>query len=148
MEEEDNSVEADLRGNTLRVYWYMLQSPRPVGVREAQRDLGMSSPSVASHHLNKLIDMGLAQKNPESLYELVEVVKVGILKDFIRFRGMLLPRYFFVAVFFTTVAGAYLLSWFFISVGLFDRVITCIVLLVGIIFGWLETYRLWKLRYH
>ncbi|TFG10234.1 hypothetical protein EU538_02600 [Candidatus Thorarchaeota archaeon] len=148
MEDKDDSVEADLRGNTLRVYWYMLQSGEPVGVREVQRDLGMSSPSVASHHLNKIIDMGLAQKNSESLYGLIEIVKVGILKDFIRFRGTLLPRYFFVAVFFTTIAGAYLLSWLFIPIGLFDRVIASIVLLAGIIFGWLETYRLWQLRYH
>ncbi len=148
MQEKEDSVEVDLRGNTLRVYWYMLQNSKPVGVREVQRDLGMSSPSVASHHLNKIIDMGLAEKNVESLYELVEFVKVGILRDFIRFRGTLLPRYFFIGVFFTTVGAAYFLSLFSIPVGLFDRMIASTVIFAGIIFSWLETYRLWRLRYH
>lgn len=92
--------------------------------------------------------MGLAEKNAESLYELVEFVKVGILRDFIRFRGTLLPRYFFVGVFFTTVAAAYFLSSFSIPIGVFDRMIASVVILAGIIFSWLETYRLWQLRYH
>jgi len=52
-----------LKGKTLKVYWYMLQQPsRSVGVREIQRALRFSSPSVALHHLEKLEDLGLVQK--------------------------------------------------------------------------------------
>ena len=40
-------LEPELRGNTLRVYWYMLQQGKSVGVREVQRAISMSSPSVA-----------------------------------------------------------------------------------------------------
>ena len=63
--EETNTtvLESMLKGKTLKVYWYMLQQPnRSVGVREIQRALRFSSPSVALHHLEKLEDLGLVQK--------------------------------------------------------------------------------------
>ena len=52
-----------LRGRTLRAYLFILKSPKPVGVRELQRSLGLSSPSVAYHHLDKLIRLGLIEKD-------------------------------------------------------------------------------------
>ncbi|MHA1905387.1 MAG: ArsR family transcriptional regulator, partial [Candidatus Thorarchaeota archaeon] len=94
-------LEAELRGNTLRVYWYMIQQSVPVGVREIQRALGMSSPSVASHHLSKLLDLELIDKRFDNSYELKRIIKVGVLRNFVGYRGVLLPRYAFVAFFFT-----------------------------------------------
>ena len=44
-------VDAELKGNTLRVYIYALKKRR-VGVREVQRALLMSKPSLAQYHLN------------------------------------------------------------------------------------------------
>ena len=79
-EKEPIELESDLRGNTLRVYWYMLQKGEAVGVREVQRALGMSSPSVASHHLSKLADMELVEKRFDNSYELVKIVKVGSMR--------------------------------------------------------------------
>ncbi len=101
------SIESELRGNTLRVYWYMLTQGESVGVREVQRALDMSSPSVASHHLSKLINMDLVEQLSDNTYNVKQVVKVGILRNFIEFRGMFLPRYTFVAMFFTSYIIAY-----------------------------------------
>ena len=42
-----------LRGKTLEVYRYLLKSKNPVGIREVQRSLDLSTPSLASYHLNK-----------------------------------------------------------------------------------------------
>ncbi|HYR04427.1 MAG TPA: hypothetical protein VEO75_03480, partial [Nitrososphaerales archaeon] len=47
-------IEYELRGKTLKVYMYILKQGKPVGVREVQRELGFSSPSVAYHHIEKL----------------------------------------------------------------------------------------------
>lgn len=138
-------IESDLRGNTLRVYWYMLQKGEEVGVREVQRQLNMSSPSVASHHLSKLVDMDLVEKNAGS-YELCRIIKVGVLKEFISYRGVLLPRYAFVAFFFTAYTFAYSLIALFSPISVFDRYIAIGVGLLGAAFGWFETYRLWKLK--
>ncbi|MHA2262129.1 MAG: LexA family protein [Candidatus Thorarchaeota archaeon] len=69
-ESSDSShLEAELRGNTLRVYWYMIQQGEPVGVREIQRALGMSSPSVANHHLSRLLDLELIDKRLDNSYD-------------------------------------------------------------------------------
>ncbi|MHA2240157.1 MAG: hypothetical protein ACXACE_01000 [Candidatus Thorarchaeota archaeon] len=137
-------LEAELRGNTLRVYWYMIQQSVPVGVREIQRALGMSSPSVASHHLSKLLDLELIDKRFDNSYELKRIIKVGVLRNFVGYRGVLLPRYAFVAFFFT--AFTYSIIALFIPIGLFDRLIAIAVGLVGSIFAWFETYRLWRLK--
>ena len=54
---EEEKIESELKGNTLRVYWMLLQSQSAgVGVREVQRQLGFSSPALASYHLNKLAE--------------------------------------------------------------------------------------------
>jgi predicted DNA-binding transcriptional regulator len=45
-------LESALKGKTLIVYWYLLQQPtHTVGIREVQRALGFSSPSIAVHPL-------------------------------------------------------------------------------------------------
>jgi len=142
----ETELEPDLRGNTLRVYWYMLQQGQPVGVREVQRAIRMSSPSVSSHHLNKLVDMDLIEKLPDNSYELKRVVKVGILRNFVAYRGVLLPRYSFVALFFTVYTIAYIALTMVAPIGLFDRYVAIAVGIVGALFAWFETYRLWKIK--
>ncbi|MEM3629743.1 MAG: hypothetical protein QXE06_10310, partial [Candidatus Bathyarchaeia archaeon] len=62
-------LESTLKGKTLLVYWYILQQPsRTVGVREVQKALKFSSPSIAVHHLEKLEDLGLISKKPTGEY--------------------------------------------------------------------------------
>lgn len=143
----EQNLEPELRGNTLRVYWYMLSQDSSVGVREVQRAIGMSSPSVASHHLTKLESLELIEKNPDNSYQLKKLVKVGVLQNFIAFRGVLLPRYSFVAVFFTVYTLVYFVLTFGTPLGIFDRYIGLGVGIVGAIFAWFETYRLWKLKF-
>ena len=60
MASDEEIIESELKGKTLLVYMYILKSSDPtVGVREVQRALGFSSPSVSSYHLNKLHELGL-----------------------------------------------------------------------------------------
>ncbi|MFX1416278.1 MAG: hypothetical protein ACFFC0_05675 [Promethearchaeota archaeon] len=143
---DEKLIDPELRGNTLRVYWYMLTQNRPVGVREVQRSIGMSSPSVASHHLSKLESLELVEKLSDNTYEVGRVVKVGVLRNFMAFRGRFLPRYMFVAIFFTTYTLAYLALCLVASPGLYDRFIALAVGAVGALSAWWESIRLWKLK--
>jgi predicted DNA-binding transcriptional regulator len=100
---EKGKVDAELKGNTLRVYVYALKKDR-VGVREVQRALGLSNPSLAQYHLNKLKELGLVrEENGE--YEIMGEVKVDVMRDFLRIGSALIPRFVFYAVFFTIVAA-------------------------------------------
>jgi hypothetical protein len=124
----------------------MLSQTQPVGVREVQRALGLSSPSVASHHLGKLLTLDLVERLPDNSYDVSKVVKVGVLRNFIDFRGRFLPRYTFVAVFFTMYIIAYFAVSLFSYPGLFDRYIAMGIGVIGAGFAWLESLRLWKLK--
>jgi hypothetical protein len=81
----EQSKESAIHGTTLRVYWYLFKSPRPVGVRETQRALSMSSPSIALYHLEKLRELEVANKDESGEYSLKQQVQVGSLKAFLNF---------------------------------------------------------------
>ncbi|MHA1616645.1 MAG: ArsR family transcriptional regulator [Candidatus Njordarchaeales archaeon] len=87
-----SSSEDILRGNTLRIYLYMLRKREPVGVREIMRALGLRNPSLAHYHLNKLVQAGYV-KQQGSKYILVKQVKIGILKQIMIIQGILFPRF-------------------------------------------------------
>ena len=98
-------VDAELKGNTLRVYIYALKKGK-TGVREVQRALLMSNPSLAQYHLNKLKALGLVSEN-NGEYEVVGEVKVDVMRNFLRVGALLVPRFVFYAVLFT-FSAAYL----------------------------------------
>ena len=107
----EENVESVLQGYTRRVYWFLLQSPTgAVGVRETQRTLKFSSPALALYHLEKLIELGLADKT-NSEYRLVKAVNVGVLKQFVRFGSLMLPRHFLYVTMFTTLLISFLMQF-------------------------------------
>lgn len=103
----ERRADYDLRGRTLQVYIYILRRGGPVGVREVQRGLGLSSPSVAFHHLEKLRDLGVVTKDEAGQYSALGNVDVSVLQAFIRLGGLLIPRMLFYAAFFTTFTALY-----------------------------------------
>ncbi|MEM2094342.1 MAG: hypothetical protein QXI32_03490 [Candidatus Bathyarchaeia archaeon] len=109
---DEEKIESELRGTTLRVYWYVLRQNRKVGVREVQRALRLSSPSVASHHLEKLMRLGLLEKAPTGEYTVQQTVQVGFMRLFLRLGRYMLPRHLFYAVFFTSMLIGYLILYF------------------------------------
>lgn len=83
-----------LRGTTLEVYRYLLKKGKPVGTREVQRALQLSSPSLAVYHLSKLEDAGLLKRQDGDY-----VVDRVILEDSVKISRFVVPRYLFYAVF-------------------------------------------------
>ena len=75
---EEDQFEYALRGKDWKVYWLLLKSGRQLSVRDVQKALGFSSPSVALHHLEQLRQLGLVEKHEaEGQYSLVSEVKIG-----------------------------------------------------------------------
>jgi hypothetical protein len=88
-----------LTGNTLKVYRYAIKQGKPIGVREVQRALKLSSPTLAAYHLSKLEEAGLLKQTTEGY-----VVEKLVLENFIRLRQFLLPKYsFYFAAFATAI---------------------------------------------
>lgn len=136
-------TEHQLKGKTAQVYMLLIKHiGMPMGVREVQRVLGFSSPSIAHYHLEKLVSMGLVKRTERGEYEVIEVVKVGMLKNFAKVGRLLMPRYAFYSVLLTTMLLVYVLLYpqNFSS----HNIIALIFGIVGCIILWYETFRVWK----
>ena len=137
---DEEKIASELRGNTLRVYWALMNSKDDVmGVRELQRQLGFSSPTLAAYHLNKLVDMELVAK-VRGDYRLVREVKVGVLKQFIKLGTFLLPRYIFYATLFTMLLVFFLTQLKELS---FYSVFALMLGILSTVILWYETIRVW-----
>jgi hypothetical protein len=113
-----------------------------VGVREIQRALGLSSPSVAAHHLEKLLSLGLVDKSRTGEYFLVQEVQVGILRFFTRLGRFLVPRYLFYSVWLSTMFIIYLT--FYWPTGSIHNMAAILFGSVANLILWFETVRLWR----
>ena len=123
----------------------MLKTGRPLSVREVQRGLRFSSPSVANHHLEQLRQLGLVEKQDiGGHYVLVGEVKIGVLKHYVKLGKLLFPRYFFYAIFSTV----FYLSYLFLFLDALTRANLFIALFGGAVCAifWYEAYRVWTMK--
>ena len=137
-------VDKLLKGRTMSVYALLLQRGE-MGVRDVQRALGFSSPSLALHHLKKLSELDLVSKDVDGVYSVKRTVRVGSLSLFIKFGTRLLPRFLFLGTLFSVMLVLYLLviaSWpltggdiMFISMSA-----------IAILLSFNETRRIWLLK--
>jgi DNA-binding transcriptional ArsR family regulator len=90
----DQEPKEVLRGTTLEVYRFLLKSSKPVGTRELQRALNLSSSSVATYHLSKLENAGLLKREMGGF-----TVSKFLLENSVKVSRFLVPRYFFYSIF-------------------------------------------------
>ncbi len=139
--DDASRVERELNGKTLQVYVYMLKKKEPIGVRELQRDLNFSSPSVANYHLEKLIGLNLVSQDEYGRYYLSQKAQVSVLESFVNVGGRTVPRMSFFAAFFTTLLIAYVvLNMQSINIHAVGFAVA------GAAAFWFETVRVWKRR--
>jgi hypothetical protein len=144
-EDRERVIESELKGVTLRVYWHILGSKtKTVGVRPIQRALGLSSPSVALHHLEKLKFLGLLEKDLTGEYHLVNEVKVGVLRNFVGLLGIMIPRYFFYSIMFSVMVVLYPIIYppnFSVH-----NIMALVFGVTAAGVSWSETLRVWRMR--
>ncbi len=93
-----------LKGTALDIYRLLLTSRRPLGIREIQRALNLSSPSVVQYPLTKLEHAGLIKREAGNY-----VINKVILENCIKISRFLIPRYLFYTVFMAAVLSIELL---------------------------------------
>jgi DNA-binding transcriptional ArsR family regulator len=143
--QDETQLEYALRGKAWKVYWYLLKNGNPASVREVQRALHFSSPSVAHHHLEQLRELGLVEKQDVGgHYTLVGDVKIGVFRHYVKLGKLLFPRYFFYAAFSTTFFVAYLLL--FVQSLTRDSIFSILFGAIVCVIFWYEAYRVWAMR--
>jgi hypothetical protein len=90
---KENSTNV-LKGTTLEVYRFLLKIHKPVGTREVQRALKLSSPSIAIYHLSKLEDACLIKRENGNY-----VINKVLLENSIRISRFIIPKYLFYSIF-------------------------------------------------
>jgi DNA-binding transcriptional ArsR family regulator len=145
LQENETEFDYKLRGKAWNVYWLLLKNGHPMSVREVEKALRFSSPSVAQHHLEQLRQIGLVQKeNVGGNYSLVSEVKIGVLRHFIKLGRLVFPRYFFYALF----SSAFYITYLTMFLENFTRENLFIIsfgAIVSVIF-WYEAIRVWRLK--
>ena len=107
---------SEIRGSTLRTYWYVLQKNQECGVREIQRALNFSSSSTAHYHLEKLVDKGLLVKDAYGKYKPNGKRKTGLIDPFIIVHGVVFPKQLLYAVAISVLCLFYMaVFWSFLN---------------------------------
>ncbi len=139
----EKNAAVDLQGNTLRVYWMLLKTPdNSVGPRDIQRKLGFSSPNLAVYHLDKLVELGLAEKISGE-YHITRTVDVGVLRQFTKLGGVIVPRHVLYASMWTTLLIFFLFQVKAIN---FYSLFALVFGFLGALILWFETWRSWRTR--
>ena len=132
--------ELNLTGKALQVYLYLLSKGQPCGVREIQRGVRLSSPSVAEYQIEKLVEMGVAERDQFGRARIVKKVNARALKSHVVVRGFMFPRLALYAATFSAVAIAYsVLSGK--SFSIYDE---CVPAAAAALF-WFESSRSWQI---
>ncbi len=134
------SENQEIRGNTLKVYLYLLKHG-PSELRDVQHGLNFSSASLASYHLGKLLETGFAKQDEYGKYFAVKEASDRILEGYSKIGPAVVPQLFFFSLLFTILVV-------FFSVATWSG-LGFIPYLIGVSFAmlvvlWFETIRLWR----
>jgi hypothetical protein len=130
----------DVRGNTLRVYLYLLQH-NPADLRDVQHSLGLSTPSLASYHLGKLVEGGYAKQNEHGQYLAIRDSTNDILEGYTKFGATMVPQLAFFAMLFTALVAYFALMSMSNASFVPLLVVTSAAVVVVL---WYETLRVWR----
>ncbi len=130
----------ELRGNTLRVYLYILQHG-PCELKDVQGGLGFSTASLASYHLGRLIDRGYASQDTYGRYLAAKDATGQILEGYVKVGTVVVPQLLFVSVLFTILVS-YFSVMTYRSASYIPLLVASSVALVAVV--WYETTRVWR----
>jgi hypothetical protein len=130
----------EIRGNTLKVYLFLLKHG-PSELREIQRGLDLSSASLASYHLGKLAEVNYVKQDEQGKYFAVKDASVKVLEGYSKVGSAVVPQLFFFSLLFTILAA------FFSYEALYGSGFTLYLVLVSsamVVVFWYETLILWR----
>ncbi len=130
----------ELRGKTLKVYLYLLKHG-PSELRDIQRGLNLSSASLASYHLGKLLETGFAQQDEYGKYSAVKEASDKILEGYSKIGPAVVPQLFFFSLLFTILVVFFsVATWS--GFGFVPYLIAVSLAMLAVF--WYETIRLWR----
>ncbi len=130
----------EIKGNTLKIYLYLLKRG-PSELREIQRSLNLSSASLASYHLARLIEMGYAKQDEYGRYMAERDTSDKVLEGYSKVGSAVVPQLFFFSLLFTILVGFFAYSAIYLP-GFVPYLIGLSIAMIAVF--WYETIRLWR----
>jgi len=130
----------EVRGNTLKVYMYLLRHG-PSELRDVQREVGLSSASLASYHLGKLSEAGFVMQDERGRYFAVKEASDKVLEGYAKIGPAIVPQLFFFALMFTILAAFFSFEALYASSSTVYLVALCAAM---VLVFWYETAKLWR----
>ena len=134
------SLNCEIRGNTLKIYLYLLRHG-PSELREIQRGTGLSSPSLVSYHIGKLSEAGYARQDEFGKYLVIRETADQVLEGYSKMGPAIVPQMLFFALFFTIIGAFFAIMTVFTTTFINYLVVVCGAM---IFVFWYETIRLWR----
>ena len=130
-----------LSETAMLIYVYIQShSKDDLRLREVQQAMGWSSPSSALFHLQKLETAGLILKDPTGNYRIKTRIRVGLVRDFVFMRGILVPKHLLYAIV-TTLAT---ILYFILLQQFLSSPIAIIALLLNAVSVGVFSYESWQ----
>ena len=133
----DRSV-LSVRGDTVPVYLFVLRNS-PCDLKDVQGALKLSSASMASYHLSRLVQAGVLGRTEDGRYNVVKDISADLLEGYVKFGRRFTPQ-LIVTVAFTGILAYYAYLVLTTPPDLDD--IVAAVYSSSIILLWYETVRL------
>lgn len=137
---EKARFDSSVRGNTLRVYLHVLRHGKSE-LRDIQRGLGLSTASLASYHLTKLMRAGYVGQDESGRYVALKDASREILEGYTRMGAAVVPQLFFFALLFSFLVGYFSLealrSASYVAY-------LAIISMASVALLWVETVRFWR----
>jgi hypothetical protein len=130
-----------IKGNTVRVYLFVLKNG-PCELREVQRGLKLSTPSLASYHLSRLVQSGVVGRTEDGKYVSVRDISADLIDGYVKFGRRIIPQLFLLTLAFTAILGYYVYVVWRFPLDRDDYV--TIVYSLSIIVLWYETIKVWR----
>jgi len=130
----------EIRGNTLKAYLFLLKHG-PSELREVQRGLNLSSASLASYHLGKLVEANYVSQDEQGKYFAVKEASAKVLEGYSKVGSAVVPQLFFFSLLFTILAAFFSVETLY-GTGFTLYLIIISIMMVAVF--WYETLRLWR----
>jgi len=134
------SKSQEVRGNALKIYLYLLRHGSSE-LRDIQREIGLSSASLASYHLGKLTEAGFVVQDERGRYSAVKESSDRVLEGYSKMGPAIVPQLFFFAMLFTVLTAFF--SFEALNASGFAVYLVAVCAAMVLVF-WYETVRLWR----
>ena len=129
-----------LKGNTLRTYLQVLKHG-PCELRDVQHAMDFSTASLASYHLNKLLEAGYVRQDRSNRYVASGEAVGDVLEGYSKVGSTILPQSAFFAVFISILIAYFAYQ----ALEAPSFVPYLVVVAAGAALAlWYETFRVWK----